>query len=72
MAFRRIPLEERENAIRECIKIENTKEIARKYGISEATLLGDCSDLLNETTEMLKKRTLVGKLKTLLKRLSKM
>ncbi len=68
MAFRRIPLEERVNAIRECIKFENTKEIARKYGISESTLVGDCSDLLNETTEMLKKRSLVGKLKMLLKR----
>ncbi len=56
MAFRWIPREDRINAIRECIKIENTKEIAIKYGISESTILSDCNDLLNETDEMLKKK----------------
>jgi DNA invertase Pin-like site-specific DNA recombinase len=69
MAFRRIPRETRINAIKECIKIENTKETAKKYGISEATLKSDCNDLLKETEEMLKKNSLAGKLKRLLKRM---
>ena len=69
MAFRRIPRETRINAIKECIRIENTKEIAKKYGISETTLIGDCNDLLKETEEMLKKNSLAGKLKRLLKRI---
>lgn len=67
MAFRRIPRETRINAIKECIRIENTKEMALKYGISEATLISDCNDLLNEADEMLKKNSLAGKLKRLLK-----
>lgn len=69
MAFRWISRETRINAIKECIRIENTKEIAKKYGISEATLKSDCYDLLKETEEMLKKNSLVGKLKKLLKRM---
>lgn len=69
MAFRRIPRETRINAIKECMKIENTKETALKYGIREATLISDCNDLLNEAEEMLKKNSLAGKLKRLLKRM---
>ena len=66
MAFRRIPLDKRVEAIKGCIKIENVKEMSIKYEISEATIISDCCDLLNETEEMLKKRSLVGKLKILL------
>lgn len=69
MAFRRIPRQTRINAIKECMQMENTKEIAKKYGISEATLISDCSDLINEAEEMLKKNSLAGKLKRLLKRM---
>lgn len=68
MAFRLIPLEKRVNAIKECIRIENTKEIANKYGISESTLVANCNELLDETTEIFKKKSLVGKLKTLLRK----
>lgn len=69
MAFRRIPRETRIKAIKECMRIENTKEIGLKYGISEATIISDCNDLLKEAEEMLKKNSLAGKLKSLLKRM---
>jgi hypothetical protein len=69
MAFRRIPRETRVQAIRECIRIENTKQVAKKYGINEATIISDCNDLLEETEEMLKKNSLVGRLKRYVKRI---
>jgi uncharacterized protein YaaN involved in tellurite resistance len=69
MAFRRIPHKDRVNAILECIEIKNVKEIAKKYKISEATLASDCKDLLKGTDEMLKKRSLVGRLREKLKSL---
>lgn len=69
MAFRRISREDRVNAVKECIEIKNVKEVAKKYGISEAMLKEDCNDILKETEEILKKNSLVGKLKRRLKRL---
>lgn len=68
MAFRRIPHEKKLKALNECFEIKNTKEIARKYDMDERTLKGYCNDLLNEADEMLKKRSLVGRLKSLLKK----
>lgn len=69
MAFRRIPHRDRVSAILECIEIKNVNEIAKKYKISEATLASDCNDLLKETDEMLKKRSLVGRLRIKLRNL---
>lgn len=55
MAFRRISHEDRVNAVKECIEIKNVKGVAKKYGISEATLKEDCNDILKETDGILKK-----------------
>ena len=69
MAFRRIPHKNKVKAIQECIEIKNTKEIAKKYDMSESTLIRYCNDLLEETDDMLKKRSLVGRLKIKLRNL---
>lgn len=69
MAFRKIPHKDRVEAILGCIEIKNTKEMAKKYNISEAMLSEDCDDLLLEVDEMLKKRNLAGRLKIKLKKL---
>jgi len=37
MAFRRIPHKDSVAALLECIEIKNANEIAKKYGMSEAT-----------------------------------
>ena len=69
MAFRRIPHKDRVDALLECIEIKNTKEISQKYSISEDTLIADYNDLLKEADDMLKKRSLAGKLRIKLRNL---
>jgi len=47
MSYRKIPYEDKVEAVRECLKAENIKEIAEKYGISESTLRRNCKKALN-------------------------
>jgi transposase-like protein len=63
MAFRRIPHKDKVAAVNECIEIKNIKEIAKKYNISPKTLEDYCNCVLEETDEILQKKSLVGRVK---------
>jgi hypothetical protein len=55
MAYREIPHDDRVKAVREYAESKKLKEIAAKYGISEATILDDYRYILEQADEMLKK-----------------
>lgn len=67
MAFRRIKHEDKVAAVNECLEINNLNEVAKKYSISPQTLSSYCTCVLEETGEILQKKSLVGRLKIKLK-----
>lgn len=55
MPFRRIPNEVKAEAIKKCLKLENIKEVAEEYGISESTLRRDYQKVLDNVEESISK-----------------
>ena len=58
MAYRDIPHDDRVKAVREYGETKRLKETAKKYGISEATILDDYKFILEEADETLKKNVI--------------
>lgn len=53
--FRRIPHGKRVEAVKECLKTENIKQVAKKHDISESTLRRDCKKVINNTEKVIPK-----------------
>ena len=71
MAFRFIPKEKRKEAITRCIKsidVSYIEQIANEYEMDVRTLKSDCHDITKELDEMLKKKSLVQKVKKVIMR----
>lgn len=66
--FRRIPHEKKVQAVKECLKAENIKQVAEKHDISESTLRRYCEKVIDNTEEVIPKGP-IDALKKKLKRL---
>jgi hypothetical protein len=66
MAFRLIPKKKRKAAIKKCIEsidVNYIEQVANEYEMDARTLRDDCHDLIKESDEMIKKKSLVQKVK---------
>ena len=66
MAYRIIDKKKRKSALSACIDgldVNHIKQVAKQYGIDYRTLQGDCHDIVEEIDSMLKKKSLLGKIK---------
>jgi len=55
MPFRRVSHKDRVEAVKSCIKLENIKEVAKEYGISESTLRRDYEKILDNIEQVIPK-----------------
>ena len=72
MAYRIISRKKRKEALLACmdgIGVNYIRQIAKQYDIDYRTLQSDCYDIVEEIDSMLKKKSLVGRVKKNLKRI---
>jgi len=68
MPFRRVPKEVKAEALKKCLKLENIKEAAEEFDISESTLRRDYQKVLDNVEESISK----GPIDVLKKKLQKL
>lgn len=72
MAYRFINKKKRKEALLACmdgLDVNYIRQIAGRYDMDYRTLQNDCHDIVEETYSMLKKKSLIGRIKKNLKRI---
>jgi DNA-binding GntR family transcriptional regulator len=57
MAYKKVALEVKVNALKEAIELKDIETIAKKYGISRETLRSDYDKLVGEIATIIKDKT---------------